>query len=144
MRSIRCHRLQCGILAIACAVFLVLLAGCATTDYRSDPKLIGYTERGVASFYAMKFLFRKTSSGERFNQLALTAAHKTLPFGTRVRVTNLQNNRSVVVRINDRGPFIEGRIIDLSRYAFSRIGDTGTGLLDVMIEVVNERSPRDR
>ena len=144
MRSIRCHRLKRGILAIACAAFLVLLAGCTTTHYRSDPKLIGYTERGVASFYAMKFLFRKTSSGERFNQLALTAAHKTLPFGTRVRVTNLQNNRSVVVRINDRGPFIEGRIIDLSRYAFSRIGDTGTGLLDVMIEVVNERSPRDR
>lgn len=83
----------------------------------------------------MKFQFRKTSSGDRFNQLALTAAHRSLPFGTKVRVTNLVNNRSVTVKINDRGPFIEGRIIDLTRYAFSKIGDTEQGLIKVKIEV---------
>jgi len=83
----------------------------------------------------MKFQFRKTSSGDRFNQLALTAAHRSLPFGTKVRVTNLINNRSVTVKINDRGPFIEGRIIDLTRYAFSKIGDTEQGLIKVKIEV---------
>lgn len=83
----------------------------------------------------MKFQFRKTSSGDRFNQLALTAAHRSLPFGTKVRVTNLVNNRSVTVKINDRGPFIEGRIIDLTRYAFSKIGDTEQGLIRVKLEV---------
>jgi len=124
------------ILVILAALLFCMLSGCTKVAYRSDPKLIGYTERGVASFYAMKFQFRRTSSGERFNQLALTAAHKTLPFGTRVRVTNLRNRKSVIVKINDRGPFIEGRIIDLSRYAFSRVEDTERGLMDVTIEVV--------
>lgn len=112
------------------------IPGCSRVAYRSDPGLIGYTEYGVASFYAMKFQFRRTSSGERFNQLALSAAHKTLPFGTGVRVTNLRNRKSVIVRINDRGPFIAGRIIDLTRYAFSRIEDTDRGLMNVKIEVV--------
>ena len=103
---------------------MAILSGCAQVPYKTDPKLIGYKEHGIASFYSIKYQFRKTSSGERFNQLALTAAHRTLPFGTRVRVTNLKNNRSVVVKINDRGPFIDGRIIDLTRNAFSRIGNT--------------------
>ncbi|WP_297692434.1 septal ring lytic transglycosylase RlpA family protein [uncultured Eudoraea sp.] len=84
----------------------------------------------------MKFLFRKTASGERFNQLALTAAHRTLPFGTKVRITNVSNNKSVIVRINDRGPFVKGRVIDLTRYAFSKIADTDLGLIRVRIEVI--------
>lgn len=117
-------------------LLLIIAGGCSTVQYRTDPSLVGYTEHGIASYYAMKFQFRKTASGERFNQLALSAAHKTLPLGTKVRVTNLENNRSVTVRINDRGPFIDGRIIDLSRYAFSRIGDTKRGLLNVRIEVI--------
>ncbi len=116
--------------------FLLVISSCSTVEYRSSPQLIGYTERGIASFYAMHFQFRKTSSGERFNQLALTAAHRTLPFGTKVRVTNLKNNRSVIVKVNDRGPFIDNRIIDLSRYAFSKIGDTDSGLINVKIEVI--------
>lgn len=117
--------------------FLTTLLGCSTVQYKSAPHLIGYTEDGRASYYSMKFQFRSTSSGERFNQLALTAAHRTLPFGTIVRVTNLKNHQSVVVKINDRGPFIDGRIIDLSRYAFSKIGNTDSGILDVKIEVIN-------
>lgn len=125
------------LLIAICAVILSVIPGCSTVQYQTEPELIGYTEKGVASFYAMKFLFQKTSSGERFNQLALTAAHRTLPFGTKVHVTNLENNRSVVVKINDRGPFIDGRIIDLTRYAFSRIGNTERGLIEVKIEVIN-------
>ena len=115
---------------------MAILSGCAKVPYKTDPKLIGYKEHGIASFYSIKYQFRKTSSGERFNQLALTAAHRTLPFGTRVRVTNLKNNRNVVVKINDRGPFIDGRIIDLTRNAFSRIGNTEQGLIQVRIEVI--------
>ena len=116
---------------------LTAFLGCSRVQYVSDPQLIGYMEYGQASYYAMKYQFRRTSSGEHFNQLSSTGAHRTLPFGTKVKVTNLKNNKSVVVKINDRGPFIDGRIIDLSRYAFSEIGNTDSGLLDVKIEVIN-------
>ena len=128
---------QPKLLVLVSLCLLLVISSCSKVEYRSDPRLVGYTERGIASFYAMHFQFRKTSSGERFNQLALTAAHRTLPFGTKVRVTNLMNNRSVIVKINDRGPFIDKRIIDLSRYAFSKIGDTDSGLINVKIEVIN-------
>ncbi len=84
----------------------------------------------------MKFQSRKTASGERFNQSSKTTAHKKLPFGTKVKVTNIKNGKSVIVRINDRGPFIKGRIIDLSKLAFSRIGNTDSGVINVHIEVV--------
>lgn len=124
------------LLATLSITLLTTLFGCAPIQYKSDPKLIGYTESGQASYYAMKFQFRSTASGERFNQLALTGAHRTLPFGTKVRITNLKNHRSVVVKINDRGPFVDGRIIDLSRYAFSKIGKTDSGIIDVKIEVI--------
>lgn len=97
---------------------------------------VGFVEEGIASFYANKYQFRTTANGERFNQFASTAAHKTLPFNSRVRVTNLDNGKSVIVRINDRGPFIEGRIIDLSRSSFSEIADTSAGLARVRIEVI--------
>jgi rare lipoprotein A len=115
---------------------LLLLGACSSVALHSPEHLIGHTERGVASFYAAKYQFRKTASGERFNQLAKTAAHKSLPFGAKVKVTNLSNGKTVVVKINDRGPFIKGRIIDLSRSAFARIADTSTGVVEVNIEVV--------
>lgn len=83
--------------------------------------------RGSASYYAAKFNGRRTASGERFDNAAMTAAHRTLPFGTLVRVTNLANGRSVVVRINDRGPFSAGRMIDVSRAAAEEIGLIGPG-----------------
>ncbi|AFY55217.1 rare lipoprotein A [Rivularia sp. PCC 7116] len=92
--------------------------------------------RGIASFYGAYFAGRKTASGERFNPSRMTAAHKTLPFGTRVRVTNMRNGRSVVVRINDRGPFIRGRVIDLSRGAAGVIGMIGRGIAPVRVEVL--------
>ncbi|MFM7403053.1 MAG: septal ring lytic transglycosylase RlpA family protein [Erythrobacter sp.] len=83
--------------------------------------------RGSASYYAAKFHGRRTASGERFDNAAMTAAHRTLPFGTLVRVTNPANGRSVVVRINDRGPFTRGRMIDVSRAAAERLGMVARG-----------------
>jgi rare lipoprotein A len=82
-------------------------------------------QRGVASWYGPGFHGRLTANGERFNTNSLTAAHRTLPFGTRVRVTNAETGRSVVVRINDRGPFTKGRVIDLSKAAARAIGVAG-------------------
>lgn len=96
----------------------------------------GYQQQGQASFYADKFENRKTANGERYQHHLKTAAHKKLSMGTKVKVTNLVNNKSVTVKINDRGPFIKGRIIDLSKSAFQMIGDTRAGLLNVKIEVV--------
>ncbi len=92
---------------------------------------------GSASWYAGKFQGRLTANGEVFDTNRLTAAHRTLPFGTLVRVTNPANNRSVVVRINDRGPFIEGRVIDLSRAAAESIGVVAAGVAEVDLEVVH-------
>ncbi len=117
-------------------LFSLLLFACTSIEMKSDSKLVGFTEQGKASFYASKYQFRKTASGERFNQFANTAAHKNLPFGTKVKVTNVKNGKSTVVKINDRGPFVKGRIIDLSSSAFSDIGDTDLGVIDVKIEVV--------
>ena len=91
------------------------------------------SETGMASFYADKYVGRKTSNGEKFNQNKLTAAHKTLPFGTKVKVTNLSNGQSVKVRINDRGPFIQGRIIDLSKKAAKKIDLVNAGVTKVTI-----------
>jgi len=89
---------------------------------------------GVASFYGERFRGRRTASGERFNPDGLTCAHRTLPFGTRLRVTSLRTGRSVVVRVTDRGPFHGGRVIDLSRAAARQIGMVGAGTGRVRIE----------
>jgi len=113
------------------------LVACSSVPTKSSDKWLGFTQTGKASFYAMKYQYRKTASGETFNQLAKTAAHKKLPFGTRVKVTNTKNGRSIVVKINDRGPFVKGRIIDLSKSAFKKIGNTKLGVINVKIEVIN-------
>jgi rare lipoprotein A len=92
-----------------------------------------FRQRGVASWYGRKFHGRRTSNGETYDMYAMTAAHKTLPFGTHVRVHNLSNDREAVVRINDRGPFVRGRIIDLSYTAAKKIGMVGPGTAKVEI-----------
>ena len=91
---------------------------------------------GRASWYGKEFHGKKTASGEVFNMFAYTAAHRRLPFGTKVRVTNLENGKSVVVKINDRGPFIKGRIIDLSYAAAKKIDLVKMGVARVRIEVL--------
>lgn len=94
-------------------------------------------QTGKASFYADKFEGIPTASGEKYRHSKLTAAHKTLPFGTIVRVTNVENNKSVEVTINDRGPYVEGRIIDLSKAAAEQLGFLNYGLAEVKLEVVD-------
>ncbi len=105
---------------------------------QAQPKLLGpgHALDGIASYYWQD---QMTASGERFNKRDMTAAHRTLPFGTRVRVTHVTSGRSVVVRINDRGPFKKARVIDLSEAAAQHIGMTGKGLAHVTIAVVAAR-----
>lgn len=96
---------------------------------------MGYVEEGDASYYAGSFHGRRTASGEKYDKNALTAAHRTLPFGTYVRVTELSSGRAVVVRINDRGPFKAGRVIDLSERAARELGFLAKGVAAVRLEV---------
>lgn len=123
------------------ALWLMILAsvisGCSIGPAGAADKWADHTETGVASYYAERYVDRHTASGELYQSSEMTAAHRTLPFGTLVRVTNIKNGRSVIVRVNDRGPFVRGRIIDLSRAAFDSIGNTSQGLLQVRIEVVH-------
>jgi rare lipoprotein A len=95
------------------------------------------TISGLASFYATKFNGRRTASGERFNSKLLTAAHLSLPFGSLLKVTNPSNSQSVIVRINDRGPYIQNRVIDLTRAAADLLGITRLGVAQVEIEILN-------
>ncbi len=98
-------------------------------------------EIGEASFYSDNFHGRLTASGEKYNKNAFTAAHKLLAFGTIIKVTRIDNNKSIEVRINDRGPFIEGRIVDLSRVAAEKLGLTRDGITDVSITVLENGKP---
>lgn len=123
-----------------CALALLTLAGCGSAPKSgggasSVPS--GHSESGLASFYGNEFQSRKTANGERFDQGKLTAAHRTLPFGTRLKVTNTQNGKSVQVRVNDRGPFVKGRIIDLSSSAFKTIASQNAGVVPVRIQVID-------
>jgi len=116
------------------AVWMLVVSGCASK--KSTAAYTGYAEVGHASYYGAKWHGRTTANGERMDVYAMTAAHKTLPFHTRVRVTMLSTGKSVIVRINDRGPFVKGRIIDLSDEAARRIGLIGAGVAKVRIEVL--------
>ncbi len=125
-------------------IFLVLatslLPGCA--PYHATSRPVHYKAEGKASWYGPGFSGKKTASGERFNPNAMTAAHKTLPMGTTVRVTNLDNDKSVIVRINDRGPFVRGRIIDLSKAAAHEIDIIGKGTGRVVVVAIT--APPDK
>lgn len=98
----------------------------------------GFVEEGVASWYGPGFHGKRTASGERFNQYNISAAHKILPLGTEVRVTNLENHRSLILHINDRGPFVDDRVIDLSRGAAQRLGVIGKGTARVRIQSLGD------
>jgi rare lipoprotein A len=94
-------------------------------------------QTGKASFYADKFEGAPTASGEKYRRAKMTGAHKTLPFGTKVKVTNLANNQTVELVINDRGPYVEGRIIDVSKAAAEKLGFVNKGLAEVTLEVID-------
>jgi rare lipoprotein A len=125
--------------ALACAITLaLLLAGCAKKRPAARvpaPPRVGQTETGIASWYGHPYHGRRAASGEIYDMEKMTAAHRTLPFNTWVRVENLNNRKTVEVRINDRGPFIEGRIIDLSRAAARALEMIGPGIVPVRVTV---------
>lgn len=108
--------------------------------YRVLDSADGFKERGIASWYGNKFHGRRTSSGEPYDMYKMTAAHKTLPIPVHVRVTNLDNGKSIVVRVNDRGPFVDGRIIDLSYAAAHKLGMANIGTARVEITALNGES----
>ena len=140
----------------ALAVLSFSLAGCGLMDYggggsgtrgtktytergktyRPYLSADGYREDGVASWYGRDFHGKTTANGERYNMYAMTAAHKLLPLGTKVRVTHLRNGKSIVVRVNDRGPFVGDRIIDLSYASAKELGMIGTGTARVRVEAI--------
>jgi len=134
--------------AAGLAWFLVagalVATGCASSPkYRSTEVAqpgqgarTGFYAKGYASYYGREFHGKKTASGEVYNMYAMTAAHRTLPFGTVVEVENLDNGKKVVVRINDRGPFIPGRILDLSRAAARKLGMIGDGTALVRLRIL--------
>ncbi len=109
--------------------------------YQVLPSSTGYREQGIGSWYGKKFSGRATSSQEPYDPYAMTAAHKTLPLPTYVRVTNLDNGKQIVVRVNDRGPFHEGRIIDLSFAAAHKLGYANKGTARVRVEAIDPREP---
>jgi rare lipoprotein A len=116
------------------ALWLFALSACSLARPPGPTLATGRTEVGIASWYGKRHQGKRTASGERFDEFAMTAAHPTLPFGTRVRVTNLENRRSVLVRVNDRGPFVDGRIIDLSLAAARALGIADEGVARVRLQ----------
>ena len=131
-----CLSVNAWVRTAVATVSLAAATACASTrptDGQPGP------DAGIASYYADALHGRRTANGERFDMHALTAAHRTLPFGTRVKVTNLDNGRSVVVRINDRGPYVKGRVIDLSKAAARELRFLDRGTTRVRLEVIPRR-----
>jgi len=118
----------------------VALSACRAVEPQAKPSAPG--QKGVASWYGSEF--KKTASGERYDPNSMTAAHRTLPFGTKVRVTHLKNQRSVVVRINNRGPYTRGRIIDLSKAAAKELNMIRFGVAKVEVVVLAGKSVENR
>jgi rare lipoprotein A len=154
-----------GLWALVFCLFFSFLGGCSTSReapspprqpgypkaykvwgqwYQPLPNADGFVQSGKASWYGKKFHGRKTANGERYDMYALTAAHKTLPFNTHVKVKNLSNGKSVVLRINDRGPFVRGRIIDLSYTGAKKIGLVGPGVAAVEIVALTAAADQRR
>lgn len=121
------------------ATAFAVLGGCALVEEAEPPiDPHGYDQQGMASYYGARHQGQRTASGERFDQNALTAAHRRLPLGSKVLVTNLATQRSVVVRINDRGPHTRGRLIDLSRAAAERLEMVASGTARVRVQGLDD------
>jgi len=130
--------IQKTVLIIVLSSFL-LAGSCSVSKDKKELAKYEFYQKGEASWYGPGFNGKKTASGEIFDMNRLTAAHRKLPFGTKVKVTNLKNNKSVIVRINDRGPYKKGRIIDLSRKAAIQIGLVKDGVAPVKIEILKNK-----
>ncbi len=126
-------------------IFILVLSGCyletnpvyRSTGISASGTVAGFQQRGVASYYGDGFHGNLTANGETFDMYALTCAHLTLPFDTIIRVVNLDNDREVTVRVNDRGPYVGGRIIDLSTGAAEELGMLEAGIANVLLMVLN-------
>jgi len=129
-------RVHCSPVLTLLGAVLLGLYGCAATPRYRTGGADGTELLGISSYYGQKYHGRTTANGETFDMYAMTAAHKTLPFDTRIRVTNLNNGKQVQVRINDRGPFVKGRILDLSMGAAEKVDMIGTGTAPVRIEIL--------
>ncbi len=123
---------------IGFAAIGLLIVMAAVSGFARDADAGAESQRGIASWYGPGFHGKKTASGETFDQFAMTAAHRKLPLGTQVLVTNLHNGRKVEVEINDRGPFVHGRIIDLSKAAAQTLKLTKAGIAPVRIDVIGD------
>jgi len=123
-------------ISVYSGLIALLISACASPRSASVGSSGGVYQRGTASWYGPKFHGRQTANGERFNMRKLTAAHRTLPFNTVVKVVNKNNGKSVTVRINDRGPFAKGRIIDLSKAAAEKVNMIGTGTAPVELYIL--------
>lgn len=135
------HRTRLSTSSSFALLFCLSLGACSWVP-KGDVQLdVGIKDRGVASWYGAQFHGRKAANGELFDMEALTAAHRTMPLGSVVRVTNLINGKHLHVRITDRGPYEKGRILDLSRRAAMQLGMEREGLTYVQIEIVGERRP---
>lgn len=118
-------------------VIIMMISTLGVYSFKNDTNDNDEVKTSYASYYHDKFNGRRTASGEVFNNDKLTAAHRTLPFGTKVKVTNLRTGESVIVRINDRGPFHSSRALDLSKAAFDEIGNVNRGTMPVEYQVVD-------
>jgi rare lipoprotein A len=130
---------------VVLAVVSALVAGCAGAKATTGPAPAGRVieERGLASWYGHPHHGRRTASGEVYDMQAMTAAHRTLPFGTWLLVENLKTGATARVRVNDRGPFVDGRILDVSRAAAVALGITGSGVVPVRLRVIPPPSARE-
>ncbi|WP_162428162.1 septal ring lytic transglycosylase RlpA family protein [Pontibacter pudoricolor] len=133
-------RLQAVYTYLLIVAVCLSLASCASSKANFGQK--GYTEEGKASYYSRKLQGRKMANGEPYRHGKLTAAHKKLPFGTKVKVTNLATNKSVKVKITDRGPFVQGRIVDLSGAAARRVGMIDSGVAPVKVKVIRSATKK--
>jgi rare lipoprotein A len=121
------------------ASFFILFLSIMVYPSYAQLKNLGKEYKGLCSYYSLKFNGRKTASGEIMKSTNFTCAHKTLPFGTMLEVTNLANNKTVIVKVNDRGPFVKSRIVDISYVAAKEIGILGSGVGKVKAVVVGEK-----
>ena len=134
--QLKTSSLQSSYIHLMLKIPSILLLICTFFPLNAFAQDLGYEKIGIASFYANSFYGRKTASGEKLKKTALTAAHKKFPFNTLVEVTNLANRKSVIVRINDRGPYRKGRVVDLSEAAAKKLNLKKIGLVRVKIKIV--------
>lgn len=137
----RKHQQTQQVLALVLGTACLLLGACSWVPKGETGLDVGIKDRGIASWYGEQFHGKQAANGEIFDMRALTAAHRTLPLGSIVRVVNLTNGKHVRVRINDRGPYVNGRILDLSQAAADRLGMMQHGLSVIQLEVIGDHRP---